>query len=66
MHGLPYDSETIRWILLKFSENYYYVAYRFSTFYQTLSFTFFNSEQFWTQIFFTIVFPVRMGIVYTS
>ena len=45
-----------------FKKTYYYVAYKFSTFYLTWNFSFFNLEQFWTQIFPTIVFPVRMGI----
>ena len=40
MHGLPYKSETMRWILLELSKNYYYAAYRFSTFNITLNFSF--------------------------
>ena len=42
MDFLPYNSETMRWIFLKLAEkNYYYIAYRFSTFYLTFNFSFF-------------------------
>ena len=61
---LPYNSEIMRWILLKLSEkNYYYVAYRFSTFHLTLNVSFFNFQQLWTQTS-PSVYPV-IGIPYT-
>ena len=66
MYELPYNSETMRWILLKLLEKNYYVAYRFSMFYLTLNISFFfNYKQFWTQIFSTIVLAVTMEVPYT-
>ena len=63
LRQILYKSEIMRCILLKFSEkNYYYVAYRFSMFYQISYFRFFNIVQFLTQIFSTVVFSVRMEI----
>ena len=56
MRRLSYNSETMRWILLEHSKNYYYVAYKLSTFNLTSNFTFSTLNNFELRLFLLLCF----------